>query len=195
MRLLKKITVKGVLEKKPTAALLGAVNTFAIMTVFGTATSCKAEKHEFGDGNFSEYNRFRGNFSAVRVSDGEEFRSGTLIMPDVAGDALAGVMMDLEEGKASVQFAFFIGIKTSESPIGYEYTAEPLTEPEEHDPLRVMRKQLLGDASAPKLAAPTEGENVTPIDAAKPESEPVQDPESEQAPTATTAKKTARGKK
>lgn len=194
MKLLKKITVKGVLERKPTAALLGDANNFAIMTVFGTATSCKPEKHEFGDGNFSEYNRFRGNFSAVRVSDGEEFRSGTLIMPDVAGDALAGVMADLEEGKASVQFAFFIGIKNSESPIGYEYTAEPLTEPQEHDPLLQMRRQLLGDSNTPKLAAPTEGENVTPIDAAKDGGEPPA-PEGESAPDTTTAKKTARSKK
>ena len=160
------------------------------MTVFGNATSCVPEKHEFGDGNFSEYNRFRGNFSAVRVSDGKEFRSATLILPDVAGDALGGVMSELQEGAGAVQFAFFIGIKKSESSIGYEYTAEPLTEPEEHDPLVTMRKNLLGTDNAPRLAAP-EGENVTPIDTAKPEEAT---PETVEA-TVETPKKAARGKK
>lgn len=171
MRLLKKITVKGVMEKKPSAAWLGDKDTHDIMTVFGTATRVQHGTHEFGDGNLSEYDKFAGNFSAVRANDGTEFRSGVLILPDVAGGPLAGVVSQLTEGEKAIEFAFFISMKKSETPIGYEYSAEPLTEPEEHDPLLQMRGRLLGNANVPKLTAP-EGEKVTPIESAK--SEPAQ---------------------
>lgn len=152
MKLVKKLTVKTVLERKPNAALLGDKDSFDIMTVYGTAEKAEPGTHDFGDGNVSHFVKFRGNFAAVRVSDGEEFRSGVLILPDVAGDVLAGVVS--EDGGDAVGFAFLIQIKKADTTVGYEYGASPLTEPEEHDPLNAMRAKLAGAPGIPQLEAP-----------------------------------------
>lgn len=92
IKLVKKLTVKNVLGKKPSAALLGENDSYDVMTVYGTAVKAEDGEHDFGDGNTSEYTKFRGNFAAIRVSDGVEFRSGVMILPDVAGGVLAPVV-------------------------------------------------------------------------------------------------------
>ncbi len=48
----------------------------------------------------------------------------------------------------SVQFAYEIGVKPTDSPIGYEYVTTPIVEPGGADPLADLRSKL------PKLPAP-----------------------------------------
>jgi len=150
MKLVKKLTVKNVLGRKPSAALLGANETFDVMTVYGAATSIERGQSDMGDGTVSPWIRFKGNFAAIRVNDGTEFRSGTMFLPDVAADLLAPIVETLPEGSEAVNFGFLVTMKKADTTIGYEYTAEPLTKPAEHDPLDVIRGQLAG---APGLAA------------------------------------------
>lgn len=159
MKLVKKITVKTVLERKPTAALLGESDHYDVMTVYGTATEVTPGRHEFGDGNFSDYFKYRGQFAAIRVHDGQEFRSGIMILPDVAADVLQPAVAGKEEGADSVGFAFLIQIKKDESSAtGYVFGASPLTEPEEHDPLNAIRARLAGAPGIPKLENKSEPE-------------------------------------
>lgn len=167
MKLLKKITAKTVLQKTPTAALLGDKDHIDIMTVYGEARERKDGVHTFGDsGKTSEYVKFRGDMRAVRVSDGVEFRAGECILPGVAEGVLDAVLS--AEGAEAVRFAFLIGLQRDDTAArGYVLTAEPLVESKETDPLADMVAQL-GAKGAPGLPAP---ENVTPIDAGKPEGE------------------------
>lgn len=157
MKLLNKITVKTVLGKKPNAAIMGDADEFPIMTVYGTVKLSKPGVHTFGDGKESEYVKFIGDIRAVRTSDGTEYRSRELILPNLAEGALAPVVeaLDSEAGE-SVRFAFDIGMRKAETATGYEFTAEPLVESEEHDPLAEFGKQLLENRQAPALPKPEE---------------------------------------
>lgn len=49
-------------------------------------------------------------------------------------------------------------MKKAETTIGYEYLAEPLTKPAEHDPLDAIRGQLAGAPGLPALEAPEPAE-------------------------------------
>lgn len=157
IKLVKKITVKNVLGRKPSAALLGDKESIDVMTVYGTASKCERGESDMGDGNTSEWTRFKGNFAAIRVSDGVEFRSGTMFLPDVAADLLAPIVEGLPEGSDAVNFGFLVTMKKdADTTIGYQYTAEPLTKPAEHDPLDTVRDQLTSIPGAPALEAPAE---------------------------------------
>lgn len=156
MKLLNKITVKNVLGRKPNAALLGEKGEIGLMTVYGAVKDSKAGSHNFGDGTeASEYTKFFGDVRAVRTSDGVEFRSRECILPKLAEGVLASVVdgLNKDEGE-SVRFAFDIGIKKSEATIGYEFTAEPLVETEENDPLKDFGQQLLSGRKEAALPAP-----------------------------------------
>lgn len=175
MKLVKKLTVKNVLGRKTSAALLGDKNEVMLMTVYGKASSVQHGEHDFGDGNVSEYDKFRGDFEAVKTDDGTVVRSAVMILPEVAGDLLANVVNNLEEGAGAVEFAFSISIRKADTTIGYEYMAEPLTRAAEKDPLAGVRA-LLADKGVKGLPAP---ENVTPIDTGKdaaPEKAPKKEP-------------------
>lgn len=168
MKLKNKITVKEVLGKKPSAALLGDKNELPIMTVYGRARDRKPGTHTFGDGSLSEYVKFTGDFRAVRVSDGVEFRSGELILPNVASNVLDNVVLALDkEAKETVEFAFFISMEKDDSTVGFKFTAEPLVESRENDPLADMATRLAGSPGFPALEDKTE--KVTDIKDAKSE--------------------------
>ncbi len=155
MKLLNKVTIKNVLGKKSNAALLGDKQELLLMTVYGSVKDSKAGVHTFGDGKESPYIKFFGDIRAVRTSDGELFRSRECILPNIAEGALAPVVegLDKETGE-SVRFAFDIGMRKSDTTVGYEFTAEPLVESEEHDPLADFGKQLLESRKAPALPKP-----------------------------------------
>lgn len=155
MKLLNKVTIKNVLGKKPNGALLGDAQEFDIMTVYGTVKDSKPGVHTFGDGKESLYIKFFGDIRAVRSSDGVEFRSREVILPNLAEGVLAPVVEGLDKDAGeSVRFAFQIGMRKAETATGYEFTAEPLVESEEHDPLKDFRAQLLTGRKAAALAAP-----------------------------------------
>lgn len=166
LKLVKKITVKNVLGRKPSAALLGDKDTVDVMTVYGSASKCERGSSDMGDGNTSDWIRFKGNFAAIRISDGVEFRSGTMFLPDVASDLLAPIVEGLPDDSEAVNFGFLVTMKKdADTTIGYQYTAEPLTKPAEHDPLDTIRGQLTTAPGVPALEAPVEVPAEVPVEA------------------------------
>lgn len=168
MKLLNKITVKTVLGRTPTAALLGEEKHIDLITVYGDIRTRKEGVHTFGDGaKESSYVKFFGDIRAVRVLDGVEFRSGTLILPHIAEGVLDAVVQGVDaEHNETVRFAFGLGIQEDATAArGYVFTAEPLMESTEVDPLEGLRVQLAGKPGIPALEKPAE--NVADIKDAK----------------------------
>ena len=153
MKLLKKITVKTVHGKK----LDGFANDEplgterVVLTVYGRADKAEPGENTLPSGDISSYVKFRGDFIAYPggMGEGDETRSGVMILPDVAGDLLANMIEP--EDVSSVNFGFVIGIKKTETPIGYEYYATPLIEEKaEADPLAAIRQQVTAKLPAPE---------------------------------------------
>lgn len=157
MKLLKKITVKTVHGKKlegfATEAAQGAERV--VLTVYGRADKAEPGENTLPSGDISAYVKFRGDFIAFpgAMGQGDKCRSGIMILPDVAGDLLASMLA--REGVQSANFGFIIGIKKTDTPIGYEYFATPLIEEEaEADPLAAIAHQISAKLPAPEKAAP-----------------------------------------
>lgn len=159
MKLLKKLTIAKVLGRR--------VDKFnnddpvgkerILMTVYGRADSAEQGTHTLANGDVSEYVKFRGSFAAIEPGeDATECRSGVMILPEVAGDMLYGMVG--AEGVESVNFGFNIGIRKTETTVGYEYFAEPLIEQADSDPLAALRSTVLGGV----LPAPEKTEETHP---------------------------------
>lgn len=150
--LLKKISVKNVCGDIKAPAIGETVEKMVIM---GYAKSTEIKKTTFGDSV-----GFHGDFKAIDVSTGEEFRSGVCYLPDVAENLLSNAMDDA--GGAVVEFGFsvsVIGVKgrTPEEPTKYEYRCKPLTESAENDPLALLENRIKATAlqsETKALAAP-----------------------------------------
>lgn len=153
MKLLKKITVKTVRGKKfegfDKADAIGTEKT--LMTVYGRVDSMVDGKFTMPNGDVSEFTKFKGSFAAID-DNGVESRAGLMILPDVAQDLLTGMLG--AEGVSSINFGFRINVRKNETPIGYEYTAEPLFESDAADPLTAIRASLPAGV-LPAPAAPT----------------------------------------
>jgi hypothetical protein len=165
MKILKKITVKTVQGKALTRfseeAPLGSERI--VLTVYGRADKAEAGENVLPSGDISQYTKFRGDFIAYpgNMGEGDKTRSGVMILPEVAGDLLAGSLRG--EDAVSVNFGFQIGIKKTDTPIGYEYFAIPLIEEAaEADPLAAIAKQVTAALPAPKKEAVAAVENKTP---------------------------------
>lgn len=153
MKILKKITVKTVHGKKldgfGEGDPIGAERV--VLTAYGRADKFELGQNTLPSGDVSDYIRFRGQFAAYagELGDGDEFRSGVMILPEVAGNLLAGLLEP--EDVASVNFGFIVGIKHTETPIGYEYFATPLMESaEDTDPLAAIKGQVQAALPKPK---------------------------------------------
>jgi len=156
MKILKKITVKTVQGKALTRfddeSALGSERI--VLTVYGRADKAEAGENALPSGDISQYTKFRGDFIAFpgNMGEGDKTRSGVMILPEVAGDLLAGSLA--RDDAVSVNFGFQIGIKKTDTPIGYEYFAVPLIEEAaEADPLAQIAKQVTAALPAP-LPAP-----------------------------------------
>jgi len=142
--LLKKISAKTVLggkiEKPEKAAHL--------FRVVGVVTGLAV-----GTSNFGEWVAFKGEFRVVR-HDGAEFYGVKLFLPDPAQTLLVTAFKTMgADSGAHIEVALDIGIKPSDVPIGYEYTATPLVEVKTSDPLTALLARVEGK-SAPALPAP-----------------------------------------
>lgn len=153
MEILKKITVKNCHGKKLTPFdaddEIGTLRP--VLTVYGRADKFEEGENTLPSGDISQYIRFKGSFAAFAgsMNDGTEYRSGVLIIPDVAAQMLAGLLA--AENVQSVNFGFQLNIKKTETPIGYEYTATPLMEDaSDTDPLAAIAKQVTAALPKPK---------------------------------------------
>lgn len=145
--LLKKLSVKGVCGniKAPAVGV-----TVDLMVVMGYAKTSEIKKTTFGDSV-----GFHGDFKGINVDTGEEFRSGTCYLPDVASDLLANA---LDSTDGAVEFGFTIGIvgvagRTPEEATKYEYRCAPMMEVSENDPMVLLEARLKqGALPSPKVA-------------------------------------------
>jgi hypothetical protein len=165
MKLLKKITVKTVHGKKldPFSAEENLGAERVVLTVYGRADKAEEGENTLPSGDISKYVKFRGDFIAFpgEMGQGDKCRSGVMILPEVAGDLLAATLRG--DDAAAVNFGFLIGIKKTETPIGYEYFATPLIEEAaDADPLAAIAQQVTA-----KLPAPEKGKAKAAAGAAK----------------------------
>ncbi len=144
--LVTKITVKNVCGTPDIEAILKAKNKqIELMDVFGLARKAVPGTSDYGD-----YIKFRGAFKAVNLETGEAVQSGSLILPSVGQEALAGAF---GEETGEVQFAFRISVKyDATAATKYTYVIVPLMNPSENDPLVLLENQIKQDFA--KLAAP-----------------------------------------
>lgn len=109
----------------------------------GIATGFKT-----GIATYGEWIAFIGNFEIVKVETGEIFRGGKLFLPPIASNLLQGAM-----GNGPVEFGFDIGVTPAiKSSVGYEWSATPIMEVAENDPIKLMQAKL---KNAPAIPAPT----------------------------------------
>lgn len=157
MQLVKKITMKKCLGNIRTIVkeFENDGDSRPVLRVFG-----QVHKTEAGETDLGEFIRFRGQFRAqVLNADGtvgEQFSSGALFLPDVATDALMGVLGG-ENPPVALEFAFDMSVQRDDaSSVGYVYGCTPLIEQKEDDPLARLVKALPAPAKAPALPPPTE---------------------------------------
>jgi hypothetical protein len=118
-----------------------------LYTVFGTASGTRTGSSTYGD-----WILFTGNFEAVRESDGKRFKSAELVLQGAAETLLLDALQSIktDDKNASVNFAFNVGLKTSQrwadsgEGTTYEYTMESVINVERSDPLAHMRQALSG---------------------------------------------------
>ncbi len=137
MQSIRKISIAKVVGEVEKPADSKAV---PLMIVAGTAIGTKE-----GSSDFGPYIGLKGEFAAVNVGTGERFVATICYLPE---PALLPVIVELEkEGVRSVAFSYLISAIRNKTPVGYEYTAEPTTEPKESDPLQALLDQAVNRAS------------------------------------------------
>lgn len=142
----------------------------------------RAERVSEGSTTYGIFHKYKGNFEAVNLATGEVYRSGTLLLPEIADAILlqgllaAGATLGKEkigntpgvEGERvqgdPVDFAVSIGVIPMESKDdtgrGYQFTVKPMMEVTAADPLKALRdhtashrKALSGPASVQETPA------------------------------------------
>ena len=121
-----------------------------------------AHKVRIGESDKGPWVALVGRFEAVRISDGQTFEAAQCFLPEPMSSIISEQLSITEpvldgDGKAvkdengivktkrtsdSIRFALEIGVKKSDSPVGYEYTTKPLMNPAEQDVLADLRKLL-----------------------------------------------------
>lgn len=145
--IVKKLSIKGILGRKPKVPEDGKVNW--LVQFIGVATGMKT-----GSSNFGEWTALTGSFQGVNMETGDVMRSGMCFMPDVALNLITPALG--QKDTKGIEFAFNIGVKADEkSTIGYVYVAEPVLEASENDPLEMLTKKL----GASKMEKPAAIEN------------------------------------
>lgn len=142
----RKITMKGLgAVPKPDDYQLG--QTIPVATVYGRADGYKSDTSNFGD-----YKKFKGEFEAVRASDGHVQIASNLIMPDVFADMLANAVDKSENG---VEFSIIVcvkGVEKRDGSKGYEWAINTVRAPERSDTLSALRQETIAAVRA--LPAP-----------------------------------------
>ncbi len=137
MKLLSKISIKAVYGNIDIKKLT-EVGEMPLVRIMGIANGTKT-----GQSNFGEWTAFTGNFKAINLETGADYRSGKAFIPAIAENLVVGALGDANAD--SVQFAFDIGVKSVKDRQGkdsYEYTVTPLVEAADNDPLSELEKKV-----------------------------------------------------
>ena len=151
--LISKITVKTVYGKIDIEKVINApTKQIELMDVYGLCRKALPDSSEHG-----EYVKFRGSFRATNLETGEAFESGSVILPRVAEEVLAGAFSD---DTSEIQFGFRVVVKyDKDSVTKYVYSVIPLLSPAENDPVTLLENKIAENFK--QLAAPPadEGES------------------------------------
>ena len=139
-----KITVANIGLDKPTLQKIAERakgKPAPICRIVGQTTNMKA-----GDTKMGDYVKFIGLFSATNYVDGQEYRSGNLILPNVCSGTLEGLLGSAQansekDSVAAVVFGYEILVKAdAQSAVGYVFSMASLVQGE--DPLAKMLAEL-----------------------------------------------------
>ena len=134
MQMIKKISTKTVFGSVNAKMLPEDGSTRELYQVMGIASAIQA-----GESNYGAWECLSGRFRAVNLETGEEVEAGKAFLPGLAHDLVASQIVD----GAQVEFALIIGSRRSDaSPVGYEYTAQPVLELSEADPMNQLAKRV-----------------------------------------------------
>ena len=137
MQIIRKITTKAVAGKIDFDKLLAAPGKHIdLMKVYGVARKALPQQTDLG-----AFIKFTGSFRAESCVTGDMFQSGSVILPGVAQDLLAGAL----DGDAvdDVQFGFIISVAyNADSVTKYSYEVVSLLTPSEDDPLERLGASL-----------------------------------------------------
>lgn len=119
----------------------------AVMRVFGIASGLKK-----GESNYGEYTAFLGQFRAVNLASGEVFSAGKCFLPVCAQELIeANIGPD-----SRVEFALDIEVVPDDTvQVGYFYSAAPILEPSENDPLELLASKIESVAALPAPDSPS----------------------------------------
>lgn len=115
-------------ESKPTVRLLGSV-------------TAAVER----SGAFGAYVLFMGDFEAINIATGDEYRAGQAIIPDRDFEAMVKQKLEqaLAKGEVAIAFAVDYSIAFSaKGARGYTFVATPVRKADAHDPLDELRGGL-----------------------------------------------------
>ena len=137
--LLKKMSAKNILGYK----LKAPEHQIDLYTIMGVVSGVKS-----GEGDYGPWTSFTGSFEAVRIDNGDSYKSAVCFIPE----PLSAMMADKFRGDdvTQLEFAIMVGYKPCDTPIGYEYTTEMLIDADESDPLKMLRDQVTLILPAPK---------------------------------------------
>lgn len=111
-----------------------------------------------GSGDNGPWVSLIGRFEAVNLSDGVISTAPQCFLPEPAASMLATQLEAHDDaGKRlteSLEFAFEIGVKPTETAIGYEYVTTPIVKPGGADPLSSLRAKIPALMALPKPEAP-----------------------------------------
>ena len=93
-----------------------------------------------GTGDNGDWVAFKGDFQAIRSTDGQVFRSGKCFLPASASDLIEGAAPAKDN---EISFAFEIGIEVDETANTlYVYTVNSPKPPEENDALKLLAESF-----------------------------------------------------
>lgn len=163
---LKKITVADVMKYgKPKEWKLVAPKEFTqLMWVYGAVSDALLKPSKFD----AEQKVLIGRFEAVRVEDRQTFTGQQLYLADKNHqNALAQVIEKAQVNGEIIEpeFAFMIGFQPGNSPQGYVFSEEPMTDTRVQDRLANVRNllntgKLLERFNLPALNAPEKVANI-----------------------------------
>lgn len=101
-----------------------------VLRVAGIATGTKT-----GTSNYGPWTALTGDFYAINLETGEEFRSVKCFMPSTALSLVEGALAGSPDG---VEFALDFGVKPADNAVGYEYTVKPVFKVKESEAMATL---------------------------------------------------------
>ncbi|MFW9874962.1 MAG: hypothetical protein ACFFG0_17790 [Candidatus Thorarchaeota archaeon] len=127
--IVRKISVKTVFGKIDARKLPNEEEPVPVIRAMGRAHGVKTGTSTYGD-----WVAIKGDFFAVNLQTGVGYRGTQLFLPPVASELVESVLADCESGTVDIAFDIF-AFFSENSATQYEYSAKPIIESKEADPM------------------------------------------------------------